>query len=836
MHTENPGSRMNTRASNPAVSLNSDTTDLNRKCTNDQPYRKSQHFLTSRPSIEPMKDPMNSEKQAAIPHRQTRGVKTESQEMKPSMKSFDKSIHLNKGIRQKDELSLANLSLRDIDEPHKQGMLSIQTNALPPISTGEVYLCKFSCKPENLTNRERQWLIKGYIKHFIRPNNGRMMLIGSQSFLTDYDIRLEQSVYHGIFRREVSKFDTMSKPIHFDSGLGAHQCMWSRLTTGSKERKTPSITKIDRIKLKEDGSPQTFEAYASVSAERLNIMDFCTSNFKNQKIGDLDEHVSVFDRLVSGSTSTASGPDNQDQLVVHGGRIFDFGQAGHSIGFGLEARKGALAVVRATEKGLVRVVNPCQRIFFAGIKMSDFMTAHWPNHQSNLVKASAHMTAVLRGLRVWVRQVNGDTRLATVSGVTCTSSSDTYFKLLEGKRASRITVEEYFTTFNLSRFPLHDKTDSFFKEHGVSLTCPTLPCIIVGSPERPQFFPSCRCSILPGQSFRKNAPLQAEVNFHRFKKNVERCFKDKKNKSIFEESVDLIEKTAIVHGPTQTDSLGSSYLSKIPYQFLSYSNVQQPLPLSGRKLPLLLIFVEISDAQAVFQETDLLMAILKKKLTSSGNSHVMQSSDTCKLKLSGQKSWKEAIGNRIELDMRSFSTAAKIGYQSKDLTPFVIAIIDGGHRNKETYGTVKSYFDVTHGLLCTFVNRPKLEKACRIDSNGGLNKYASSLLSKILAKAGIRLGYTQPAAEDRSSQEVGNEMTLLVGFHLAYPPPPPKTDPSHGNRQSVSQQPLLISVATKPLGLKCAYRTTTVIQRLRSIVRNPSSFYLISTDVFESLS
>lgn len=79
-------------------------------------------------------------------------------------------------------------------------------------------------------------------------------------------------------------------------------------------------------------------------------MDFCTSNLRGQGTRDLSKHISVFRRLFSACTSTALGAACQKQLVVQGGKTFEFERAGHSLGFGLEARKGALSVLRAAGK------------------------------------------------------------------------------------------------------------------------------------------------------------------------------------------------------------------------------------------------------------------------------------------------------------------------------------------------------------------------------------------------------------------------------------------------------------------------------------------------------
>lgn len=125
-------------------------------------------------------------------------------------------------------------------------------------------------------------------------------------------------------------------------------------------------------------------------------------------------------------------------------------------------------------------------------------------------------------------------------------------------------------------------------------------------------------------------------------------------KSLFEDSADLIESTALLHGSTRMDSIASSYLSKIAYHLLSYPSIQQPLPLAGHNLPLLLLFVEIGDTQAVSPKASLLMIALKKKLESSKNSHSMQSGETCNFKLSEQKSCKETGENNRSGHEKSF--------------------------------------------------------------------------------------------------------------------------------------------------------------------------------------
>ena len=71
---------------------------------------------------------------------------------------------------------------------------------------------------------------------------------------------------------------------------------------------------------------------------------------------------------------------------------------------------------------------------------------------------------------------------------------------------------------------------------------------------------------------------------------------------------------------------------------------------------------------------------------------------------------------------------------------------------------MKSYFDGDRGLQCTCVNLSTLEKAHKKDPDSGIDKYASSLLHKLLAKTNAQAMGQEEFTERnaRSSASVEN--------------------------------------------------------------------------------
>lgn len=124
-------------------------------------------------------------------------------------------------------------------------------------------------------------------------------LIAKCSLTTSLDSRLEQSVYLGLFHREVSKFDESAKPIYFSLDQGMQTRMWSKMMNGRLLDKTPAISKLDTSRPEGNGSRVQFEAYASCSVRRLDIMDFCTLYQEDQATLDLQEKTPILERLLS---------------------------------------------------------------------------------------------------------------------------------------------------------------------------------------------------------------------------------------------------------------------------------------------------------------------------------------------------------------------------------------------------------------------------------------------------------------------------------------------------------------------------------------------------------
>lgn len=329
------------------------------------------------------------------------------------------------------------------DPPEKYNS-TVKINVLPPISNGVVYLCTISCKPAAMPAKEKRMLIKEFLQHLnIKPCLGQVVFLNGHTFLTnDLHHRLNRRLFLGSFCHRRSKFHEKFKLVNTCSEMQPR--VWSSLYHCTLTEKSPAASKLPGRPAHDNLKP--FEASASCTVETINFSDLCGPK-RHQEPQDFMKYISDFNNMYSpGLPSVAPDAPGQEQIVVHGNRTFDFGQPGYSLGFGLEARTGTLLVIRATEKGLVRVVTPCQRIFFAPMKASTFMIAHWPDYALDPIKASAELDSVFRGLRVVVRQANGVERSATVSEVSLTCPQDTAFEFFEKGVKVWTTVEEYFST------------------------------------------------------------------------------------------------------------------------------------------------------------------------------------------------------------------------------------------------------------------------------------------------------------------------------------------------------------------------------------------------------
>lgn len=345
------------------------------------------------------------------------------------------------GMRRKGKTGQSRPAPNHGDRPEEDGR-TLLTNVLSPMLHGVVYLCRISCKPAWLAKQEKRMLIKEYLQAFnIAPCLGHLVFLNGHTFLTTDQPRLSRHALVGSFSRRTSKIDEKSKPTSYDSELQPR--FWSSLCHG-RPTDRPHAVPVPTVRERND-TTEPFEASARCTVETFNFSSLYNPK-KHQGTRDLKRYISDFNNQYSpGLPNIAPDAPREEQIVIHGNRTFDFGQAGYSLGFGLEARNGALLSVRINEKGLIRMVTPCQRIFFASMKASSFMTAHWPDYALDPTKASANFDSVLRGLRVAVQQANGVQRHATVSEVSLTCPSDTVFEIVDRGVQSRITVEEYFS-------------------------------------------------------------------------------------------------------------------------------------------------------------------------------------------------------------------------------------------------------------------------------------------------------------------------------------------------------------------------------------------------------
>lgn len=129
--------------------------------------------------------------------------------------------------------------------------------------------------------------------------------------------------------------------------------------------------------------------------------------------------------------------------VIHGNKVFDFSGAGEQLGHGLEYRHGVAKSISISNNAVNQVLQPCGRVFFSPLKVSDFVESYLPGIPGSDEWLSLEKT--LCGLRIKVDQGFGRFRVTTISGVGSTPPAHTTFKLVRGGRTEETTVEAYFT-------------------------------------------------------------------------------------------------------------------------------------------------------------------------------------------------------------------------------------------------------------------------------------------------------------------------------------------------------------------------------------------------------
>ena len=609
------------------------------------------------------------------------------------------------------------------------------TNVVRVMNNSKLTIYQIECQSgTNLTRIEEKWLVEGFLEHFhIKPCFGRLVFLDRKHFMTiNYEKCFDGKSYCGTFERIYTG--------------GEHPKMvWSKLTNH------PRYSVAHEIQPAEDppGNPAalflaSFEAYAScLTVNRIDFTKIDGNASEIQAFASACERSYIPQNpILAVRNSLAS-----EQSVIHGNRIFDFTLSGLSIGFGLECRTGTFSRVRPCSDGLVKIVAPCHRVFYAPMKLSSFIAAHKPDFAMDSGENIKELGNVLRGLRIKIKQANGSERLTTINGVTSTCPSDTIFRLADGSQSS---VEDYFAGKRL-----------------VTLTGVDQPCVNIGSVKRLQHFPTSVCDIMPGQSFGKSLPPQAQVKFDKLRASEGLYKNDTKAEQIdcgqstenpsSKRFLRTVGQAEICRVLPQAHHVSANGLTKVECVGLS-TKMKVPEKLEKQKHRFILFLAQVGNGPSLSRSIGAFTSILQKKAKAQGMGALGPTFENCTLKLSDtDHQWKNHVENMIDRPS-----------DGEDHIPMVLTIIDNGETIKRAYQKVKSSFRIENGFESTCISTATLEKAHSKDADNGLDKYASALLHKVHAKA---QGHSSADPDTRSTGlHDTKHNVILVGFHVAHLP------------------------------------------------------------------
>ena len=683
---------------------------------------------------------------------------------------------------------------------------SLGTNVIPLITKSKLSLYEISSNPKaHLTKGEQRWLVEGFREQMgIEPCLGSLILLDNRHFLTfNHSESFDGRIHHGTIDRQEYRPGKNYKRIYIGNEPGRK--LWSSLEMLPRKNEIGSNLSDDGSS--SDGSSVvsvnsgafgtatgSFKVYASCRA--ISHVDFTDVNGTvptNERFASALEHC----YLPKTPTMAINNPFIVEHLVFHGNKTFDFTTKGQSIGFGLERRAGIISAIRPSSDGLIDIVTPCQRVFYAPMKLSTFISMHKPDFAIDSAQHIEALNVVLRGLRVKVKKANGGEKFATIRVVTSTCPSDTFFCLADN--GTQISVEEYFA-----------------QKRNIVLTGMDQPCIDIGTTRRPQYFPTGVCQILPGQSFGKRLPRHAQVCFEKLQnrkshhennphlEQIKGCHSNEEE--LLKWRVQLLNKASTWRGLPKVHDVYSNGRSKIEPLRLSLGPdlINNP-GTSFTNGPFSLYIAQVGNGPSLSGSFQAFISILYKKARGFGVSEVWPS-DTAILKLSDTEDhWRRSMEN-----MKSDSSA-------RDLTPMLLVALDRGKSNKQAYKKVKSSFALEHGFQSTCISILTLEKAHSNDNDNGLDKYVHALLRKVLVKAQAHSSTVVDAIRKTRSMSSQKKETLFVGIHVAHLALPKTSTTKKGNP---SCRTSAVTIATKFCGEDGPYKVSTELLSASQIGKN----------------
>lgn len=327
--------------------------------------------------------------------------------------------------------------------------------------------------------------------------------------------------------------------------------------------------------------------------------------------------------------------------------------------------------------------------------------------------------------------------------------------------------------------------DYFARGHNATLTGIDQPCIIVGSAEKPEYFPSGLCHILPGQSFAKRLPPQAQVDFDKLQssnwlvkngtdsKQIDECRTIDKSQP--KRPLQILDKIATCRGLPEVLDFHSTGRTKIEALRLSFAPQELgELETSTNNPPFILSLAQIGNGPSLCRSLRTFIIILQKKAKDLAIEGLgTMPSNICTLKLSEtEDDWRQRV---------------KLNKSGKDKVRMVLAIIDAGESNKRAYEKVKALFAIEYNLQSSCISISTLKKAHSNDTNNELDEYAGALLRKVLAKAQAHASTSHKAVGKAHAIPSQSNDTVLVGFHVAHLPLRPESTKARGYQATLPQ-------------------------------------------------
>lgn len=350
------------------------------------------------------------------------------------------------------------------------------------------------------------------------------------------------------------------------------------------------------------------------------------------------------------------------------------------------------------------------------------------------------------------------------------------------------------------------------------MTHPNHPCLIVGSDERPQFFPASVCEIVQAQSFRHPTPKGAVP-----KVNELTCISSPKANH----SSGLTGDQNLVYLISEASSFGAlslhdgeaGHLSECPEQVQCHKVIKAAthLPLTSNarfRNKFRVAFVELGNAPALSKTVEVFVKIFRRKLLALKLNDSLSDQEPHTLKQSASiESWQKDLEDILNPQIHLETSDAACGGSIDLPPPFIIAFIEGGHENQHIHSRIKHLCDLRLGFQSCCVNLSTLEKIHQQNTDDGIDRYACSLLRKMFAK--LENGLDEKDPDSTTVAPIPNA-TLLMGAHVVVVPVSPTVTTAQGVDDG--DPVYCITLSSKPIGFGAMYKTTTMLKRAASPV------------------